>query len=762
MGKGSRNRQLHQQEKIDHPEKYKKKRQAPKWLSPLIGIVLVVAIVVGAVAGIISSNGIIQRNRIILESQSGKFDVNQNMATFIAWQSLYYNASMYWTYCSYGLIEDTYGITKSYTVDQYALTVAQSSLDTELRNSIDNVLESIKLYVAVCDAAYAAGVELKDEDMTSVTEAIAELEKMRGEYGYSSLRAFLKTTMGKGMKEKDIRDALEITALYNKYCTLKQVEFEKAVTLADVEAFRDKNPQDYYKTDYLTFATENEEFAKSLVALTDPETFKSAILSDHFDNNYKTAYNKYTTQVSATEALNSIKGKTNNNSGTALTEALEKIGAVEKTYNKDDEENEDLEKWLFATARKQYETAMVTSENVIYVVAFLSETANESSVKASVAKFDFVEGNTHGSGEALDTNFKNNIKTYLTESKKDEPSYPEVSYKKADDQAKDFETLLKAEGADKNKLLEDADAKTVTGVTSSTVSSVLPEAVRDEATKNGVKEGDILVVNKDDVSYVIFIKGGSPKKVDVTYATFNGDVYYQIINDLTTSLNKVYPTDKTANYKSDAKEDTYEAWLSELSDKNTLTSARKEGEAKYFKTEPTDKEKEDGKKTTYDVYMVINTPMYLDKETVVNGGYVLFSDKNFAEAANNALQTLANKTNAELTNALQALNSSATVSSTIKESSVTDTKLKEWLFSDARVANESAVVPNTSGSGAYVAVFVEDGEAWYSTAKSNYVNEQLQGWMDGLAAQYTPNEKALNRIGEPSTETNATTTAASN
>ena len=143
MGKGSRNRQLHQQEKIDHPEKYKKKRQAPKWLSPLIGIVLVVAIVVGAVAGIISSNGIIQRNRIILESQSGKFDVNQNMATFIAWQSLYYNASMYWTYCSYGLIEDTYGITKSYTVDQYALTVAQSSLDTELRNSIDNVLESI-------------------------------------------------------------------------------------------------------------------------------------------------------------------------------------------------------------------------------------------------------------------------------------------------------------------------------------------------------------------------------------------------------------------------------------------------------------------------------------------------------------------------------------------------------------------------------------------------------------------------------------------
>ena len=761
MGKGSRNRQLHQQEKIDHPEKYKKKRHAPKWLSPLIGIVLVVAIVVGAVAGIISSNGIIQRNRIILESQSGKFDVNQNMATFIAWQSLYYNASMYWTYCSYGLIEDTYNITKSYTVDQYALTVAQNSLDTELRSSIDDVLESIKLYVAVCDVAYAEKVELKDEDMTSVTEAIDELEKLREEYGYTSLKAFLKTSMGKGMKEKDIRDALEMIALYNKYCTVKQVAFEKAVTLADVEAFRDKHPEDYYKTDYLTFATENEEFAKVLAALTDPEVFKSAILNDHFDNNYKTAYNKYTTQVKATDALTSIKGKTNNNNGTALSEALAEIGAIEKTYNKNDEENEDLEKWLFATARKQYETAMVTSENVIYVVAFLSETANESSVKAAVAKFDFVEGNTHGSDEGLDPNFKNNIKTYLTESKKDEPSYPEVNYKKADAQAKDFETLLKAEGADKEKLLEDADAKTVTGVTSSTASSVLPEAVRDEATKSGVKEGDILVVDDGNVSYVIVIKTVSPKKADVTYATFNGDIYYQVINDLTDSLAKVYPTDKTANYKSDAKADTYEAWLSELSNKDTLTSARKAGDAKYFTTEPTDKEKEDGKKTTYNVYMVINTPMYLDKEAVVNGGYVLFDDKGFAEAANNALQTLANKTHAELTNALKALDSSATVSATIKASSVTDAKLKEWFFSDARVANESAVITNTSGSGAYVAVFVEDGEAWYSTAKSNYVSDQLQTWMDGLAAQYTPNEKALNRIGEPSTETNTATTTAS-
>ena len=135
MGKGSRNRQLHQQDRIENPQKYKKKKEAPKWLFPLVSLVLVAAIVIGVVASVIVNTGIVQRNRILIKSESGKFDVDQNRATFIAWQSLYYNASMYWTYCSYGMIEDTYGITKSYTVDQYALTVAQSSLENTLRDA---------------------------------------------------------------------------------------------------------------------------------------------------------------------------------------------------------------------------------------------------------------------------------------------------------------------------------------------------------------------------------------------------------------------------------------------------------------------------------------------------------------------------------------------------------------------------------------------------------------------------------------------------
>lgn len=753
MGKGSRNRQLHQQDRIENPQKYKTKKQAPKWLLPLISLVVVAAIVIGVVASAVINAGIIPRNRIILKSESGKFDVNQNMATFIAWQSLYYNASMYWTYCSYGMIEDTYGITDSYTVDQYALTVAQSSLDTTLRDSIDDVLESIKTYVAVCDAAYKAGVTLEDGDKTNVTTAIDELKALQEEYGYTSLKNFLKTFMGTGMKEKDIRNALELISLYNKYSTIKQVEFEKAVTLADLQGYRAQHPDDFYKIDYLTFAAENEEFAQKLTSeATTPEKFKDMILEHHFEENYKTAYNKYTTQVSAAEDLEKINGKTDSNNGTALTDALTEIGAVKSTYSSSDNElNEDLKKWLFDTARKQFNTALVTSDDCVYVVAFMSEAANETSVEASVKKIDFASGESFES----DNSFKANVLAYLKESKKDEPSYPTVSYKSAEDRANDLKTKLKAEGADITVLLTEAGAKDVDGVTSSTAASKLPEAVRDKAMESGVKAGDILVADKDGMFYVIYVKTLADKTANLSYVTLEGDVYYQVINELTTSLDKVYPTDKNVAYDSDAVADSFEAWVSELSDKNTLTSARKEGDTKYFKVEPTETEKADGKTTTYNVYMVINTPMYLDTEKVVNGGYVLIDDEGFADIANNALATLTGKTDTTLLNALTAADSSATTSAAIKESTVTDANLKAWLFSEDRTANQSAVINNTSGTGAYVAVFVEKQEAWYSAAKSGFVTEQMENWVDGLTANYTVNEKALNRIGEPTPETTA-------
>ena len=46
MGKGSRNRQSHQN-KVDHAKKNKKKFYAPKWLNSAIAIVIAAAVLIG-------------------------------------------------------------------------------------------------------------------------------------------------------------------------------------------------------------------------------------------------------------------------------------------------------------------------------------------------------------------------------------------------------------------------------------------------------------------------------------------------------------------------------------------------------------------------------------------------------------------------------------------------------------------------------------------------------------------------------------------
>ncbi len=748
MGKGNRNRQIHLQDRMDHPEKYKEKKKAPKWVGKLVAWVLLAAVLIGAAAYIIYANAIIQRGRILIDSKSGKFDVNQQTAAFIAWQNVYSNSAMYWTYCSYGLMEDTYEITKNYkTADEYALTSAQYSLENQLRDSIDDVIDSLKIYVAVCDAAYEADKNYykSAEIEAEIEESMAQFEKLSTTYQYPSVNAFLGVAMGKGMKESDVKKAMRMLAVYDAYCTKMQISFETATTLKDLESFRDANPEDYYKNDYITFAADNKEFADQLAACTSPEDFKALVLSNHFEKNYKTVYNKYTVQKDVAKVLADLKGKTDANEGTALTDALNTLEfEAAKTYTSTEEGlNADLKAWLFDTAkRKQYEVGSVETEEGIYVVAFFSESVNEAGVDARVKFYRFEDGVTVGE----DSEFKNNILKHLQESKKEQPSYPEVDYEAHGDKAEALEKKLKAEGADVAAILAEYEKTAVEALKST--DKTHPEDVVKAVFEDGVAAKDILKATDTDASYVVYVEEIGSATAKITYVTFESDLYYQIIADLSNSLDKVYPTDKSINHTKDAKADSFEAWISALNE-GTLTSARTANETKTFETVKDNV-------TTYNVYMVTRL-MYLDTTKAVHGGYYLLNSSTHEQDAEKAKNDLSGKTYAGLINELSALG--GTTSYTLLESSVTDANLKAWLFSADRQANEIAVFKNVAGTGSYVAAFIESGETWQNNAKSAYVTDKLQSWMDGLAKDYQVNEKVLARLGEPSTDTTATTAA---
>ena len=162
MGKGSRNRELRDAERRVSGNQYTKaKKQAPKWLTPAIAIVLVVAMLFGIGAYIVSNNGIIERNRILVKSKTGKYDVNQQMATYVAWYNLYQTGIMY-----YNLYAQM-GTSLNYSADEMGLSYAME-LQHDLRSGISGVKNQLIEYVALCDAADEAGITISYEEKQTV------------------------------------------------------------------------------------------------------------------------------------------------------------------------------------------------------------------------------------------------------------------------------------------------------------------------------------------------------------------------------------------------------------------------------------------------------------------------------------------------------------------------------------------------------------------------------------------------------------------
>ena len=282
MGKGRRNRERNLQDRLTSPVaknlKNKKNSGMPSWLPSVIAVLVVVVILLPLIISGIQDSGFFPRHRTLIESQTGKFDVNQQMATFIAWESLYESGLQYYQYMQYKIIEDTAGITSYYTADQYAMNVAYAGIQNNLRDSVDGVVDLLKQYVAVCDLAHKEGMSLDEEDMKDVEGVVTWLNEMRAGTAFTSMDKFLNYTIGTGIKEKDVRAATEMVILYNKYVEQKNLELDGKITLENLTNYREENPESFYKIDYLTYALQDKELSEQLKACKTPLEFNNLVI----------------------------------------------------------------------------------------------------------------------------------------------------------------------------------------------------------------------------------------------------------------------------------------------------------------------------------------------------------------------------------------------------------------------------------------------------------------------------------------------------
>ncbi len=238
-------------------------------------------------------------------------------------------------------------------------------------------------------------------------------------------------------------------------------------------------------------------------------------------------------------------------------------------------------------------------------------------------------------------------------------------------------------------------------------------------------------------------------------ANHDSTAYRDLIDNCLKAVKNKIPTAITASYKTDAEENSFEAWISDFSLEAGATASF-------------DNIQEET--TTYDAYFLV-TPMALDEEPCVNGGYLKYETES---AANEGKKALEGKTGTPLVNALSALNSNEAVTSSRFSEDDFDMSedVKSWFFTEERKDGDTEVITVvkeevteektsededakqtvTTETAYYLVAFRSGMSVWESKATEGAANDKATDWVEELEKTLKINEKELTRLGVDLTE----------
>ena len=234
MGKGNRTRNNKYQDAYDMSGsgaavKSAKSPQKKDHTTTIVLIAIVALLALALIFVIFADSGIKDRNTVIVSSDN--YEVTATMIPYFQ-NSAYSNMFYQYFNIYYSYLGD------ANTAYQYA---AQMMSSYTLDDFFDSALVSAKEIVVLCEAAKANGLTLDDEDNASIKEALA------------SFGSDFSGTFGTGVKEKDVRKAMELEALAGKYYDKFYEEKTDAVTDADIQKYIEENKEDFYASHYLKF-----------------------------------------------------------------------------------------------------------------------------------------------------------------------------------------------------------------------------------------------------------------------------------------------------------------------------------------------------------------------------------------------------------------------------------------------------------------------------------------------------------------------------
>ena len=228
------------------PQMQKAKHVAGK----VIGIVVAVALVLGAVYAVLNFFGVPQK--VLTAAKVG--DQRVSIAKYnlyymdiymgISQQSQQYDS----TYGEgYGAMYTGYDATKTPMEQAYTLGTLEG-FDGENPTWADymriNALNYLQSYIAYADLAREAGLTLTEDEQKDIDDQIEQL-RSTAESNDFSLNRYLVQMYGKGVNEKLLREVMEERQLASDYAQQKQEELTNAITDEQINTEYNDNLADY-------------------------------------------------------------------------------------------------------------------------------------------------------------------------------------------------------------------------------------------------------------------------------------------------------------------------------------------------------------------------------------------------------------------------------------------------------------------------------------------------------------------------------------
>lgn len=355
-----------------NPKAAKAKRVAAK----VIGIVLAVAIVLGAAYAVLNFFGVPQKVLTAATIGDEKVSVAKyNFYYMDLYMSVQQTSSQYDS--QYG---DGYGA--MYTGYDSSLTPMEQEYPEELEGYEGegnptwadyfriNTLNSLQSYLAYADMAQEAGLTLTEDEQAEIDEQIESLRSTAESNDYS-LNRWLTRLYGKGVNEDLLREVLEERYLASNYAQQKSEELTDAVTDDEINAEYTENIADYAELSVSLFTVSADTSSISEDATEEEqEAARTEAMAEA-----KSEADRYAAQVTdAATLLEQAQAYNSTSTESGVTQTDVTASTLESSYGTN------VRDWVLADGRAVGDVGVVESDNG-YTVIYMAELPHQDTTK---------------------------------------------------------------------------------------------------------------------------------------------------------------------------------------------------------------------------------------------------------------------------------------------------------------------------------------------------------------------------------------------